>query len=367
MGRQLTTEDFKERAESKNKHIDIIGEYTKQTDKIKCKCKICGDEFEMQAHTILMGYGHNKCLSKEKHATKWDDDSFKHKMQTISPQIEIVGQYQNAKTELECRCKIHNETFFAIPPQLLDGHCKCKQCISNKISKKISISHNDYIEALRNVNQNIQVIGEYTGSNNRIKVQCNICGHIWEPEARSILNGNGCPKCSGRFLTTELFKQKVESINPTIEVVGEYINSKTKIKYKCKNCGNEYYKTPSSLYTTGCARCKKSHGEIKIEQWLQENNIEYIPQKTYDELFGVNMGKLSYDFYLPDYNYLIEFQGKYHDGSSKLQTEEQYKKQVEHDKRKKEYANKNNINLLEIWYWDFKNINTILNSTILNK
>ena len=34
--------------------------------------------------------------------------------------------------------------------------------------------------------------------------------------------------------------------------------------------------------------------------------------------------------------------------------------QKEHDKRKRNYAKDNNIKLLEIWYWDFNNIENIL-------
>lgn len=48
-------------------------------------------------------------------------------------------------------------------------------------------------------------------------------------------------------------------------------------------------------------------------------------------------------------------------------TERNFDKQKEHDKRKKEYARNNNIDLLEIWYWDFDNIEEILNKQILNK
>ena len=42
------------------------------------------------------------------------------------------------------------------------------------------------------------------------------------------------------------------------------------------------------------------------------------------------------------------------------QTEEEFNIQKEHDKRKREYARNNGINLLEIWYWDMKNIENII-------
>jgi hypothetical protein len=41
-------------------------------------------------------------------------------------------------------------------------------------------------------------------------------------------------------------------------------------------------------------------------------------------------------------------------------SDEEFEYQQEHDKRKREYAEKHNIKLLEIWYWDFDNIETIL-------
>lgn len=50
--------------------------------------------------------------------------------------------------------------------------------------------------------------------------------------------------------------------------------------------------------------------------------------------------------------------GNYHDGTvnKEVQSDEKFNRQQEHDKRKREYAKKNNIKLLEIWYWDFDNI-----------
>jgi very-short-patch-repair endonuclease len=69
---------------------------------------------------------------------------------------------------------------------------------------------------------------------------------------------------------------------------------------------------------------------------------------------------LSYDFYLPSYNLLIEYQGEYHDGTANNQSKDAFLRQQEHDKRKLEYSVEHNIELLEIWYYDFENIENIL-------
>ena len=84
-------------------------------------------------------------------------------------------------------------------------------------------------------------------------------------------------------------------------------------------------------------------------------------------MLGVNGKKLSYDFYLPQYNLLIEFQGEQHEQPIEhFGGEEQFKIQQEHDRRKREYAKLHNINLLEIWYYDINNIKKILTETLNN-
>jgi hypothetical protein len=107
-----------------------------------------------------------------------------------------------------------------------------------------------------------------------------------------------------------------------------------------------------------------SKGEKKIKEYLALNNVQYVPQKEFEGLIGLKGKKLSYDFYLPDYNLLIEYQGEFHDGNGNYYMKQNLKKQQEHDRRKKEYAKNNNISLLEIWYRDFNRIEEILSNKV---
>lgn len=113
-----------------------------------------------------------------------------------------------------------------------------------------------------------------------------------------------------------------------------------------------------------CPHCHKgkSKGEIVIEDFLSKHNIPCEAQKKYKELRGVNNCMLSYDFYIKDFNLLVEYQGEFHDGTAHQQTELEFQKQQEHDRRKKQYAKDNGIELFEIWYWDFDKIEDILES-----
>ena len=70
---------------------------------------------------------------------------------------------------------------------------------------------------------------------------------------------------------------------------------------------------------------------------------------------------MSFDFYIPDWNILIEFQGIQHEKPVDFfGGEEQFLIQQEHDRRKRKYAEDNNIKLLEIWYYEIKSIPYIL-------
>lgn len=143
-------------------------------------------------------------------------------------------------------------------------------------------------------------------------------------------------------------------------------SSHKKYKFICPECNHEWNVRVYNVSNneTWCPQCSASKGEQKINNCLRLNNIDFIPQKEFSGLLGLGNGDLSYDFYIPEYNLLIEYQGEYHDGNTTNQTKKEFKTQQEHDRRKKEYAKDNNIKLLEIWYYDFDNIEEILKSEL---
>ena len=91
-------------------------------------------------------------------------------------------------------------------------------------------------------------------------------------------------------------------------------------------------------------------------------------KKTFDGLVGFKDSLLSYDFYLPDYNKLIEYQGKQHEYAVDwFGGEKQLEKQKAYDALKREYAKINGYDLIEIWYYDFNNIDSILDGCLNEK
>lgn len=199
--------------------------------------------------------------------------------------------------------------------------------------------------------------------------------HEWKAKIQNrTLNNNGCPYCSGRYpcednnLTTS-HPELIEEWNYDKNEKNPYdftYGSRRKVWWICKK-GHEWDAAIANRASLkrGCPYCNESKGEQRIREWLNENNIEYELQKEYDSLLGTGGGNLSYDFYLPKQNILIEYQGEFHDGSSGDYSRINLKTQQEHDKRKRDYAKINNIELLEIWYWDFDNIENILKHKLI--
>ena len=165
--------------------------------------------------------------------------------------------------------------------------------------------------------------------------------------------------------------------------------AKDKLEWNCLEHG-KFKMTWNNFYKHGarCPQCNNSKGERKINEvllnkkfnlMLQDDFEELfkvnpqilldnvcISQKEFDGLFGVGGGLLSYDSYIPKYNLLIEFQGEQHERYIKgfHKSKKYFERQVEHDKRKRQYAKDNNIKLLEIWYFDIENIEEIINNIL---
>lgn len=137
--------------------------------------------------------------------------------------------------------------------------------------------------------------------------------------------------------------------------------------YRCKcDCGNEIV-TSSICLTGGSTRscgCLVSYWNMYIDKWLTSKRIKHIPE--YPVI--IDGTRYKYDFYLPDYNCCIEYDGEQHYrpsrycGANVEKNQELFKKTQEHDMIKNEYCKNNNIDLLRIPYWETKNIETIISN-----
>lgn len=273
----------------------------------------------------------------------------------------LLSEVINAKTKV----KIKHEkcgTVYEVTPSSYKGGSRCPQCARKKRASTRKggrrKTHEDFIKEVDNlVGEEYTVNSKYETWNTKVSFTHNSCGNTFLMVPNSFLNGRGCPECgkkrsnSVRSSNNSIFKEKIRlKYGNEYTPLEEYKNNSTNIMVKHNTCGNSWSVRPANLlWGFGCPRCKQSKGEKLVEQYLVKNNIKFSTQKKFKDLKGIR--NLSFDFYLPDDKILIEYQGQQHYFPVDIfGGEEQFKKQLEYDNKKREYSKTKGYTLVEISY-----------------
>lgn len=370
-----SNEQFLQELRTINSFVVPITPYTKATDPIECACTKCGHTWTTKPTYLLSGRGCPECAkTKISDSKKLSVELFLERFKINSDKFEIIGEYSGVSKPLKLRCKICNHEWTTMAKQALKNQ-SCPICAIKRRGEANSLGMEAFTKRVKEKFPDIEVSGDYINQHSVLHFKCLICGMEWDCVAKTFINGCGCTRCffekyyDSCSMSHDEFMRRLDDSNPDIEPLERYRRMKTKMKFKCRKCGNVWSTIPYIvLIGCSCPACmkRKSHGEKRIERYLESQKINFDVQKKFDGLTGINGGRLSYDFYLPDHNLLIEYQGEYHDGSVSLQTMDNFWTQVENDQRKRDYAEQNNYNLLEIWYYDFNSIETILSKRFQN-
>ena len=274
-------------------------------------------------------------------------------------------------------CPIHGEVKTNVSGMVYNDSW-CYQCGIDRTAKAKRLPILEVKEYIETKNNNILLNPEdYIDTNTKnLKVICGSCGNTFLTSLGSMKNSNGrCHDCGSRIygqsikttkediIQLSFFNGQQMVINPE-----EYIDMETELYFKCHNCGEAFLTKPRYYLRLGFCRCEKcrkySKGENLIASFLDQHKISYIRQKKYDDC--VDKHVLPFDFYLADYNCLIEYNGAQHYYPvDYFGGEEAFIVRQKHDEIKCKYAHENGIDLLVIPYIEFNNIETILTEKFL--
>ena len=228
----------------------------------------------------------------------------------------------------------------------------------------------------------ITIKENYKNKKQKLELQCS-CGDIFDVTFENFerRNKRKCNKCSfseravKAYLSYEAVKEDIEGKNGNgcTLISTEYIDAHTNLDIKCA-CGNMYSCTIndfiSDKHQIQCGECskKQSKGEVKIKKYLISKNILFKEQLTFSDCKYIL--PLRFDFAIFDNNStiikLIEFDGQQHfkpvrfGGVSTEKALISFNRAKNNDDTKDSYCSVNNISLLRIPYWEFKNIKSIL-------
>ena len=366
MNHKMSQEKFEAKVAERNPNFEVLSQYNGYNGKVTRRCKICGDVREVSVKTLLEGHKCKACLGHDLMTT----EEFKEKMKVRNPNIILLSEYTGVKNKVKVKCLIDGHEWEIKAGSI--GHRGCPECRLRKINHR---TDEEFREELAKKYPRIQLLSKFTVVKDKVKLKCEDCGYEWETVANTIINcGKGCPKCNrhARVSENDLIERLAE-INPHIEYIDGYTTVRGRANFKCKICGAQWSAQVDSIINGGCGcpGCKSSKGERRVENYFLKHNIKYIPQYTFDDCrYSL---PLRFDFFLPDYNVCVEYDGLQHTKPVSFGSSKEGKKIINfekiqaRDKVKNDYCTSHNIDLIRIFYTDFDNVEIILDKYFSQK
>ncbi len=247
----------------------------------------------------------NKKISKfieycsNKHNNKYDYS--KVSFQTQSEKIEIICPEHGPFSQIASQHKIYGCRYCSY-----EFRAAQKRTTLDEFLRRCELKHNntyDYslVGYIKNINQKIEIICKKHG--------------IFTQSVEMHMNSQGCVKCyreiQGKcnILSQEFVISKLEEANTDYTFNNVcYTDSATKINVTCKKHGDFRVAYHNFLKGSGCPKCKESKGENAVRLFLEKNDIKYYQEFRVKDNDNLHI----FDFYLPEENIFIEFQGKQH-------------------------------------------------------
>ena len=354
--KKLTIEYIRNKFEERGYTL-ISDIYNNSYTKLKYVCPN-GHIGETTWNAFNSGRGCYKCgIENSKNKQKLSYDLVKSEFEKYGYEL-LSNEYVNNNTKLNVKCPNNHE--YEVTYGNFQKGKRCPYC-SNSVIKYEDVKK--YIESC-----GYKLISkEYKNAKSKLEIECNH-GHIYKSSWNNFRNGRRCSVCNdlNKINSYEKAKEFIENENYILLTnKDDFINlTNTRLTLKCPN--EHIYTSKWGNFQQGnrCPYCNRSKGEEKISIILDNNDIYYISQYTFVDC--IDKSYLPFDFYLPEYNLCIEYDGEQHfkpvifKGDTKETSEIKYELTIKHDKIKNEYCKNNNINLIRIPYWEFNNIENIL-------
>jgi len=301
---------------------------------------------------------------KRKNNQTFTTDEFIQKSKMIHGDKYDYSQsvYVNKRSKIKIICPIHGlfEQTAYCHYYFKQGCPNCKknkQLTTDEFIQKSKMIHGDKYD---------YSLVEYINAHTKVKILCYKHG-MFEMRPSDHYK-SGCSLCNLGYIKNNNISV-LDFIEKSKFVHGDkydysktkYVNSRSKVDIICKKHGIFNQKAESHIRGRGCPKCIQSHGEQQIEIYLNNNNYIFKHQKKFKDCIYKNY--LFFDFYLPEYNCCIEYDGKQHfEAISYFGGIKAFEENLIRDKIKNEYCKNNNIHLIRISYKE--DIITILNQEL---
>ncbi len=127
-------------------------------------------------------------------------EQFLTEIAKIHPDITVLGTYTKAVEPIRVQCNKCQKVWNPKAYGLLQGkgcpHCSAVKGALNNKGRTGLKTIEQFINELHELDDSIEIIGEYVNTHSNIKCRCNRCRHEWDAKPYSLLQGHGCPRCT---------------------------------------------------------------------------------------------------------------------------------------------------------------------------
>lgn len=296
---------------------------------------------------------------------KKEKNDFIKRLKELYPDYELISDYVNGDTFIFLK---HKEGYiWKTKPRYLNGKRQCPEIAIKEKSKNVEKFTKESLK--KRIKEKFGEDYLITFKSDEIKNQMDLvtithktCKHSYDIDIKGFLSRKkGCPFCYGKTARTkeevnELFQLKEDLKDyECTEVFTKDGHCYGNIIHHCKKCNNSKYiiriSDMLSIHNNRCQKCafieNESRAVKSIKKYLDENHINYEQEKKYKTC--KDKKSLPFDFYLPEYNLIIEYDGIQHFKNT-YNDEETFLQCQKHDKMKNKWCKENNKDLLRIKY-----------------
>lgn len=290
------------------------------------------------------------------------------------------GSHKNVKVQCDYCGKIYTtewRNYLKIANKGQKNACKHCKVVKKNDTTLLERQTALYDKALLKCNENGYVLitnkEEIKNNTTYVKYVCPVHGEH-QMRISNLIRGKGCPDCAIEN-SRERYKLSSDEVERRIQECGgkllnkkDYINQAEKNLFvECPECSKPFLTSLRLFVQHGgqvCDDCSgvESLGEKRIRHYLEGNKIHFIPQKWFPDCRDIN--PLPFDFYLPDHNIIVEFDGRQHFGETNYFTYS-FEETKKHDEIKNNYCKINGIYLIRIPYWNVDKIEEILDKELI--
>ena len=362
---KITTEEFIIRSNLKhdNKYDYSKTKYVRMHEDVEIICNIHGAFFAMPTAHIHSGTGCPKCAieraaQKQTKTTDW----------FVSEAEKIHGnkydysktKYIKNKTPLTIICKTHGE-FLQAPNNHLSMRQGCPKCAGN-----IAYTTDEYIEKAKSIHGDRYdySLVKYSSYDKNVTLICKTHGSFKCRAGKHINHNQGCPKCVGKYITTEEFiiRARVLHVDRYDYSSTIYKSTYSNVSINCPHHGQFDITPKNHLRGLGCPKCSPTISNPE-RQWLDFINLPNTLEHR-QHLIKINKKKFKVDGFDPNTNTIFEFLGDFWHGNPKMfnptdiNTRNKKSFQQLHDEtfHRFDLLKEAGYNVVYIWESDFKEL-----------